>query len=312
MIRRRRQRTKHAHFGLLVNPQASEYSREKVDALISAIRDADGYYTIFQPDTEDRMVKMARATLGLKRARWSVPHAISRRGKISALVACGGDRTVNVTAGLASEADIPMGILPMGRFNNIARSLLETLNPDYPRIVQAQFRLIDMGMVDKRPFVGSIGFGFVPHLASHLEGRRIPRFAISWSKLGGRAAADIQPVKTVLKLDSFMFEIAPLILNVNLLPYSVGLPLAPASIPDDGHAELIFDQGDQMGEFSRFTRLIVKRQYYFGDGVRLYRGQMISLNWQRSQPMYIDGEIVDVSSGEMAVQILEKQLKVIC
>ena len=43
----------------------------------------------------------------------------------------GGDGTVNLVAQIALKADLPMGIIPLGRFNNIARNFdpdLEIIN----------------------------------------------------------------------------------------------------------------------------------------------------------------------------------------
>ena len=39
------------------------------------------------------------------------------------LIACGGDGTVNAVAKLGLDMGIPMGILPIGRYNNVASSL---------------------------------------------------------------------------------------------------------------------------------------------------------------------------------------------
>ena len=89
-----------------------------------------------------------------------------------------------------------------------------------------------------------------------------------------------------------------------------GLNLSPASIADDGQAEVIFDRGDQMGEFSGFTRLIVKGRYTYGNGIRLYRGRVIRLSGIGGREMYVDGDIVDPPSDELPVLIEEKRLKV--
>jgi diacylglycerol kinase family enzyme len=312
MIRRRSQRTKNAHYLLIANESADNFDSGQLDALIGAIRDKSGQYTVIRTDSAEQSMQMASATLGLKRGRRPIPMPVARRGKVTAVIAAGGDGTVNLAGQLAAEAALPLGILPMGHLNNIARSLFDLAEPAVDRIMAARYKKIDTGQIGPHIFLGGIGFGFVPSLARLLADRRPPRLGISWSKLGGQAAAGVQPKPLVIKIDSFRFEVSPLMLSINLLPHIAGLPLSPASVDDDGQAEVIFDRGDQIGEFSGFTRLIVKRKYYFGDAVRLYRGRVIKLLSTAGREMYIDGDIVASPSDELPVTINEKQLKIFC
>lgn len=313
MIRRRRHhRTRTGHYCLLVNQSAAGYRSETLEELISAIRSAECQYTVIKPETPEQALSMARATLGLRGSRRSVPPAIARRGAVTSIIACGGDGTLNQAAQLAVEADLPVGILPMGRQNNIARSLLNEKKKPVEIIMSGDYRKVDMGQAGPYSFIGSLGIGFAPSLAGHLADRRPPRFGIGWSKLGGQAAAEVKPVRMTVKIDRFLFEASPLILNVNLLGFSCGLPLSPTSIADDGLAEVIFDQGEAMGEFSTFTRLISKRKYLYGQKIQLYRGRIIHLMPLKGRKLYIDGDLVEPVENELPIEIREKAVKVFC
>lgn len=295
-----------------MNPSADRFRLDSIDPLISAIRGAEGQYTIIKPDSAPQAISMARATLGLPGSRRPLPPAIARRGPVTSILACGGDGTFNMAAQLAVEADLPVGIFPLGRVNNIARALLGSDTPVVDPIIKGNYRKVDMGHAGSYRFFGSVGLGFIPSLAEHLAGRRPPRFGLGWSKQGGLAAADVKPVRMTIKIDRFLFEVSPLILNVNLLSYSSGLPLSPTSVPDDGLAEVIFDQGQAMGEFSTFTRLVAKRKYLYGDRVQLYRGRVIQIAPIRSRTLYIDGDLVEPAEPELQIEIREKALKVFC
>ncbi len=313
MIRRRRhQRTQKAHYCLLLNPAAGQFRQESVDQLITAIRAAEGQYTVIRSESVQQATAHARATLGVAQGRRSVPPAISRRGPVTSIIACGGDGTFNLAARLAVEADIPVGVLPMGHINNIARSLLGPDQPPSKIIIGGNYRKIDIGKAGDYSFFGSLGIGFVASLAEHLEGRRPPRFGLGWSKLGGTAAASVKPVRMNIKIDRFLFEVTPLILNVNLLTYSGGIPLSPTSVADDGLAEVIFDQGGAMGEFSTFTRLVAKRKYLYGEKVQLYRGRIIKLAPLKGRRLYIDGDLIEPADSELPIEVREKALKVFC
>jgi diacylglycerol kinase family enzyme len=313
MIRRRRQRSKKPHFAILVNKKAENYNQGAVQKLTKAIKAAGGYYSVFEPATGMDMMHQAEVAVGKGKPTGELSLPFARGGKITALIACGGDGSFNLVARAALKADIPAGVLPMGRHNNIARHLYDSGDTSeiIKRLVSGTYQKIDFGRVADQYFFGSIGIGFVSHLAQELEGRSTPRFAIGWSQLGSRSAARVSLKKTVLKVDNFRFEISPIIININLLPYSAGLPLSPASIADDGMAEIILDQGNDPGDFSAYTRLIFKREYLYGNEVRLYRGRQITIQPLKGRTLYLDGELLKLPTDILEIKVENKKLSVI-
>ena len=244
-MRRRQQKTKQAHYCLLVNKQAANYSASHVKRLTHAIKKRRGAYTVLEPDSAMETLKLARMAAGVARDKRVGLLQTRLRGRVTALVACGGDGTANLVARAAVQADMPMGILPLGRHNNIARSLCGSDEPEavLPKITKMVYRQIDTAAISGQMFFGSIGIGYFPELMELLDGVKPPRFGFQWAKLGGRIAAAVRPRKMIIKVDSFRFEVRPHILQVNLLPYTAGLNLNPASIVDDNRAEIIFDVG---------------------------------------------------------------------
>ncbi len=314
MTRKRQQRTGKSHFAILVNQSASGYRKAAVDRLISAIRDAGGTYTFYEPESAIDLLKQAEVTAGSRRSSSAYPAPYARGGKVTSLIACGGDGTFNLCARAALSGDLPVGCVPLGKMNNIAKYLYGSaeIEPAIKAIISGGYRQIDVGRAADIPFFGSVGLGFIPHLLEELSEQKAPRFALGWSQLGARIAGGVTLKKTLLKVDSFRFEIRPIILNVNLLPYSAGLPLTPASIADDGHAEIVFDQGDDPGNFASYTRLILKKKYLYGNEVRLYRGKAITCQPVRGRNLYLDGEMISVPNDILEIQIDQKQLSVFC
>lgn len=314
MIRKRTQRTKNAHYCILVNKTAAAYQKKPVERLTQVIKAKGGRYTVLEPDSAMELYTQAKAMVQSSKADKPVPAAVSRWGDVTALVACGGDGTFNLVARAALSANIPIGVLPMGRFNNIGRSLCPVASPEAGiiKIMNGKYRTVDVGLAADQIFFGSVGLGFIPHLAKELEGRKIPRFAIGWSKLAAKAASNVKSVKTIIKIDAFRFELRPMILNINLLAYSVGLPFSSASLPDDGHAEIILDRGDSSEEFSAYIRNIFKNNYYYGDSISLYRGKEISIQPTKGRTLYLDGELIELPTEYLEIRISDKKLKVFC
>lgn len=304
-MRRRQQKGKRNHFALLVNSKAGGYSRKAVSDLLGAIKAANGSYSIFEPESAMDLLKQAEVVTGKRKASQKFPPPYAGGGPVTALVACGGDGTVNLVGRAAMNADLPLGILPQGRINNLARHYLggTDKNDAIKKIVAASISRADCALASGLPFFGSIGLGFVPQLAEAIESEGLPRMAIGWSRIGSRSAADVTLKKTVIKVDSFRFEVKPIILNVNLIPYSAGLPLSPPSISDDGVAEILLDHEGNIGNFSRYIRLIYKGKYLYGDDVRLYRGQVIICHPVKGRTLYIDGELTEIPSDVLEIKM---------
>lgn len=314
MKRRRYHREKHAHYCLLVNPSAGNYDQNLVNRLAKRIRKSGGRYTILEPDSPIQMLATARKAAGIGKVRGGFPSSVHQRGKVTALVACGGDGTFNLVGRAAVQAGMPIGLLPLGLRNNIGRSLgLDSdIDSAIDKIVNRKSCKIDTGLVAGLPFFGSIGLGLIPEIADILLDKKTPRFGFGWSSLTGQAAASIDARKRVIKIDAFRFEISPHLLNVNLLPYSSGLQLSPASLIDDGQMEVLFDVADDIDHLSSFIKQVYKNKYFYGSEVRLYRGRMISFQPTSGETLYLDGELVALPTNVVEVTVGPDQLTVFC
>jgi diacylglycerol kinase family enzyme len=161
-------------------------------------------------------------------------------------------------------------------------------------------------------FIGSAGIGFATQMTELLAGRNRPRFCLGWSGLASKAAGAVNLKKMSVRIDAFRFEVHPIIFNVNLLPYSFGLPLTPLSVADDQTAEVVFNFGVDTEPFSTFARQVCKRKYVFGASVKLFRGKEVSIEPVRNTTLCYDGELMDLTGDKVDIKISPTQLKVFC
>ncbi len=303
---------KRQHYCLLVNSNASNYNDQIVKNLITSIKKRGSSYTLLEPTTAIELYDQAMSAAGLKRHRGAVTSNLNRWGNITSLIACGGDGTFNLVARAGLKSGLPVGAIPMGKYNNIARSIYGSVNiEDISKIIFNQkIRKIDAGQVVNQIFFGSVGVGFLPNLFKLLETKKTPRFKLGWSKMGSIAAKISMPTKTVIKVDSFRFEISPTLLNINLLPYSVGLPMSITSIIDDNRAEIIFDAEVNPKVLGSFTADIAKGSYYFNEKIRMFRGKSICIEPFKKYELYLDGELVTLPTDLVEITVLDKQLNV--
>ncbi len=313
-MRQRHQKGPRNHYLILVNKSATEYARKSVSRLIGAIKRSGGLFTVEEPSTPEELLIVGYRACGLKKSHRPLPHYMMRRGKVTSLVAAGGDGTVNLVAQIALKADLPMGILPMGRFNNIARSF----DPDLDlgkfikKTTRRNYQPIDTMKFDKHIVMGSLGIGFTVEMYELLKDRKAPRFGFRWASLSQKALGNVVAQKMTIKVESFRFDVNPSMLSVNMLPYVFGLPMTPISSTDDSLAEIIFDVGNSKKEISSFVKDIHKGRYLYGSSVRLYRGATINMTPVKNRPVLLDGDLINVEKDEIELSINEKKLKIFC
>jgi diacylglycerol kinase family enzyme len=314
-MRFKQQRTQHSHYCLLVNRKAANYDPRAIEQLVEAIKHKKGAYSILEPISAVELMEMAEVAVGVtKRDPRANALQIRTRGKVTCLVACGGDGTFNLTARAAVADGTPVSVLPLGRDNNIARSLLKNIDIGYAisRILERKYRLIDIGQIADQLFFGSAGIGFVPHLHRTLGDQERPAMAYRWAKVAGEAAEKLRSKRMIIRIDAFRFEVKTRMAQVNLLSHSTGLQLSPASVASDGQAEVIVDFGAENKELAEYTRQLYKKKYLYGALFRLFRGTTISIQPIQNRSLYLDGEIIRTPSNAIEMKVLPEKLKVFC
>ena len=118
-------------------------------------------------DEAGREVRVTSATgKGIERAA----HAAVTEG-CELLVAGGGDGTIGTVAGIAAEAGLRFGVLPLGTRNHFARDLGLPLDLDGAMqvILGGVMRTVDLGEVNGRVFINNSSLGVYPRLVRFRE-----------------------------------------------------------------------------------------------------------------------------------------------
>lgn len=312
-MKRRQHKPKNNHYCLLVNQKSANYNPVHIKKLTGAIRKNGDYYTVFEPDSPVKLLHTAQKVAGLRRWHRQIPQVFQKRGKVTALIACGGDGTVNLLGRVGIRSKLPIGILPMGRFNNIAKSLLQDCSIDsaIKTILKGQYNKIDHGSIGRHQFFGSLGFGFVVNMQKLLTQNGIPRFGFRWNQYSGKAISESEETPIVIKIDAFRFEVSPHVLNINLLPYSIGLPFSNVSMMDDAVAEIVFDFNTDKKKIAQFIRQLYKKKYIYGTDIKLFRGKKINIQPVIGKLMYLDGELIEIPKETVDIEIIGGKLKIL-
>lgn len=246
----------------------------------------------------------------------------------------GGDGTVSEVAKGLLHAPIPLGIVPIGTYNNIARSLnLPTdLNQACQVLAQGEIKSIDVGQAnDEHYFFEAAGVGLdatLFPLGEEIKGGRWGRMLQAF-----RLAMSYQPQLLTIELDRPIAEAqthplpsqrflqrkiakrsefqiqAMLVVIANAPYYGAGFMVAPNAIVDDGLLSVTIYRKFSKWELVRHFWSISRGQYHYNPKIETYQVAMVRLSSKAKLPFHIDGHPI----GEIPVtfKVVKHALKVI-
>ncbi len=107
----------------------------------------------------------------------------------AAIVAGGGDGTVNAVASRLLEHDIPFGVIPLGTLNHFARDLKLPLKVDdaVGVILAGRTVRVDVGQINDRTFLNNSSLGLYPAIVK-LREQRPAKGLLKWAVAAGATA----------------------------------------------------------------------------------------------------------------------------
>jgi len=107
--------------------------------------------------------------------------------EVECIIAAGGDGTVLGAIGNAVDRGLPLGVIPLGTFNELARTLAIPLDiAEAARVIAARHeRVIDLGRVNGRYFVNESSIG----ISSRISRMQTPELKQRWGLFGVFATA---------------------------------------------------------------------------------------------------------------------------
>jgi diacylglycerol kinase family enzyme len=228
----------------------------------------------------------------------------ARRSALSGadlVVAVGGDGTVRCCAEGIADTGVPMGIVPTGTANLLARTL------GIPSHAHAALRLalpaegiarpytdrcIDLATADGIPFTAMAGMGLDAAVvaATHLKHQ------IGWIAyaVSGAAHLAIPPATFTIRLDGGepFTRVARCVVagNSGLLPG--GFSLLPAAQVDDGFLDVgVLAPAGPLGWARLATRVLV-HSHYEDRQLERFRARRVEITADRPLPREVDGEVI--------------------
>ena len=227
-------------------------------------------------------------------------------------VVISGDGLVGAVGGAMAGSDTPLGIVPGGRGNDLARVLGI---PDDPAgavavIAAGESRRIDVGEANGKRFLGIVSIGF---------DSEANRLANETSFLRGNLVYAYAALRTLLTWKPARFTVRAGEERVRFTGYSVsvannrafggGMFIAPDAELDDGEFDIV-----TVGEVGKLRFVgnlpkVFKGTHVDEDEVRVFRAPRLEMTASRPFPVYADGEhLTDLPAS---LRVLPRALSVL-
>lgn len=248
------------------------------------------------------VAELGKAGIDVLQPAWredeSLAAAIGRYGdRVDFVVIAGGDGSLNAAASALIDSGLPLGILPGGTANDLARTLGLPLDMvGAAQIIAAgRIRAIDVGDVNGKPFFNVASLGMSAKLADRLSRetkRRWGRLAYALTAI--KVLIEARRFGAVLRSDDGE-EIAVRSLQIaigNGRHYGGGMIVEETAEINDGRLDLYSLEFRDVWKLPFMALAFRQGRQGLRDEVRTMSGARFEIRTRRPMPINADGEIV--------------------
>lgn len=227
-------------------------------------------------------------------------------------VVISGDGLLGAVGGAMAGSETPLGVVPGGRGNDLARVLRI---PDDPAgavavLTAGETRRIDVGEANGKRFLGIVSVGFdseanrLANETNFLRGNLVYAYAALRTLLGWK------PGRFTVRVDEERIRFTGYSVSVaNSRAFGGGMYIAPDAELDDGEFDIV-----TVGEVGKLRFVgnlpkVFKGTHVKEDEVQVFRAPHLELTASRPFPVYADGEhLTDLPAS---LRVLPRALSVL-
>ncbi|MCL1973797.1 MAG: NAD(+)/NADH kinase [Bacteroidetes bacterium] len=235
-----------------------------------------------------------------------------KESKVDLVVAVGGDGTVNQVARALVFSTIPLGIIPTGSGNGLARHLRipRSLPKAADVLLQQHIAVIDSGAINGRPFFCTAGVGFEASLANRFDAAPVRGFS-SYIALSAMEYTHYHPEKYKIYVgDSMMEREAFLITFANCAQWGNNVYIAPGACATDGQLDMVIWNSTSVARIPFTAMRLLAKNIDHSKFIETFRGPLFKIQRMCDGYVQFDGEHVWMGR-DLNVEVFPASLKVV-
>ena len=221
---------------------------------------------------------------------------LSHADEVDLVIVGGGDGALNAAAPALLETGLPLGVLPLGTANDLARTLAipTDLTAAADVIAAGRLRRIDLGMANGEAFFNVASLGLSTELAQALgpsAKQRLGRF--SYMAAAVLTLLRARPFRALIRSEDEAVRVKTYQIAVGSgRYYGGGVPVVSDAKIDDGHLDLYSLEVGDAWKLALMAPWFRRGVHGAWREVRADRGQAFEVRTARPRPVNLDGELV--------------------
>ena len=208
-------------------------------------------------------------------------------------VVVSGDGLMGAIGGAMAGSETPIGLIPAGRSNDLARALGIPTDPEeaVEVVLAGHSRRIDVGEANGKRFLGIVSVGFdsecnrLANETHFIRGNLVYAYSMVRTLIGWRSARfTIVAGGERKRLTGYFVDVA------NNSVYGGGMYIAPEAEIDDGQFDVVAITEVGKLRFLRGLRDVLKGAHIDKEEVTTFRASRLELDASRPFPVYADGD----------------------
>jgi YegS/Rv2252/BmrU family lipid kinase len=263
---------------LIVNPSSAGGKSLKLLPRVEAALDARrAVFRVEKTRSLDHGVELALRAIEL--------------GEVPVVVS--GDGLLGAVGGAMAGSETPLGLVPGGRGNDLARALGIPSDPEeaVDVVLAGQSRTIDVGEANGKRFLGIVSVGFdsecnrLANETNFIRGNWVYAYSMIRTLIGWKPARFTLAVGEERKrISGYFVDVA------NNSVYGGGMYIAPNAELDDGEFDVVsIGEGGKLS-FLLGLRDVLKGEHLGKEEVSVFRTSRLELDASRPFPVYADGD----------------------
>lgn len=265
---------------LLIVNDKSRSGADNIDAAIDRLKERGIDIIEVRPERPDQIAQLIR----------------EHGDNVDCVIIGGGDGSMNAAAAALVETQLPLGVLPLGTANDLARTLSipTDVGQAFDIIADGIVHRIDLGSVNGRYFFNVANIGLGVHVMRHLSSDLKQRWGVfSYAHSLIKALRSFRPFHAEIVCDGRPRRVRTIQIAVgNGRHYGGGMTVSERASIDDNRFFLYNLEPLSLWQMLKFAPAFRTGRFAHLDPVDLDHGRSIEIRTRKQMPVTADGELV--------------------